>query len=463
MADNTVFTGTSRFTNDFGQVLERSVRIASLALTQMTQGKTRLDDEVTALTNLDNVVAKLGSGITAIQDSLGFGGFATTVSDTAVVKAAASDGVLPGTYSLKVTSLGSYTTVSTKDTVAGVSDPAVGNISTSSSFTLIIDDKEDSLDPEQITISPGASNLRSLVDAINTAAGSKVQATIVNAGTSSAPQYVLSLQSTKLGKIALQLKDQGGVSLMDMDETVSNDPKLGARATYELNGLPVSSDSRSVTIAPSLKADLLDESATPVTITVGRSTSSFRNAVNTFINAYNAVIAEIDGHKTAQNSALRGSSVLGLVTATLRNMANAAGTGRFQSLDSIGIAFDKNGKLYLDSAVFDSVVTAENMDDLEELFGTTTTSGVLKTADELLDSLTDSTNGLLKSYINTTKDAAEAQQERINAEQARVEQITRDLQERLAEADATIAMLEQQASYFNDLFKAMKANSEAYR
>ena len=58
---NTLFNGTSRFSNDFTQVINRSVAIASLPLTQMQQQRTKSSDESTALKMIEAKILALAS------------------------------------------------------------------------------------------------------------------------------------------------------------------------------------------------------------------------------------------------------------------------------------------------------------------------------------------------------------------------------------------------------------------
>src|SRR5207247_6482351 len=97
------------------------------------------------------------------------------------------------------TDAGSSSTSISADGMPTVTDPAIQSISASSTFTLTIGGV-----PQ--TITPAANNLNALAAAIN-AAGASVQATIVNVGPPTAPDYRLSLQSNTLGNVSLQLND----------------------------------------------------------------------------------------------------------------------------------------------------------------------------------------------------------------------------------------------------------------
>jgi len=58
-------------------------------------------------------------------------------------------------------------------------------------------------------------------------------------------------------------------------------------------------------------------------------------------------------------------------------------------------------------------------------------------------------------------DQLTAADDRIAEEQRRIDDLTESLQKRFYAADALIAQLEQQASYFTNLFAAMKVNQDS--
>jgi hypothetical protein len=76
--------------------------------------------------------------------------------------------------------------------------------------------------------------------------------------------------------------------------------------------------------------------------------------------------------------------------------------------------------------------------------------------------LMDQDSGFLAGTTATNRERIVNQAKRIEVEQARVNRLQADLEKRIVEADATIAMLEQQATYFTNMFEAMRANQKSY-
>ena len=110
-----IFSGNSRYASDFQTVINRSVAIASLPLQQLSNNKLVLQDQSTALTGLDNKFASLQSALGSIESATGLSSYSSSVSNGSVVKANISSGAMEGTYTVEVTSLGSFSNTMSRD------------------------------------------------------------------------------------------------------------------------------------------------------------------------------------------------------------------------------------------------------------------------------------------------------------------------------------------------------------
>jgi len=449
MSTTPIFSGNSRFATDFQAVIERSVAIASLPLTQFNAQKTVLGNQSAALSSLDAKFTSLQNAITSLETALAANSYVAASSDTTVLSATVEEGALPGTYSIEVTDLGSRTQ---RTSTTGVSDPAAANISASLSYTLTA-----GAETLAFTISEGT--LEALAEAINES-GLDVQATIVNLGSAASPSYRLSIEAEKYGAVAVQLNDGTADLLPATPETLGTDVK------YKLNGsAELTSDSRSVEVGPHLTANLLAESAAGVaaTITVSRSTAAVSNALASLANAYNAAVDGIDQHRGEGAGVLSGQSILNNLTQALRAIGQySVGTGSIGSLTALGLSFDGEGHLSLDTTVFDSA-TEDNFSALADFLGSASGSGFLKTATDVLDGLQDETDGVIQTTLDSFEEQIENQDELIEAYEARIDTMRKALEAQMAAADALIAQLEQQALYINGVFESMRIAAEQYR
>ena len=442
-SNSNIFTGSSRYSSDLQQVLTRAVSIASLPLNLLNNQLNTLQGRSDALNSLDGKFAAVLSavqGISTAADST-----TSSVSDPDIVAAHSDPTALPGTYSIHVVSQGAPTSAMSLGTLPTVTDPSTQSITTSGSLTLTVGGTP-------FTITPASLTLNALADAINSS-GANVTANIINLGSPSAPNYQLSLQTTKLGNIAVQLNDGS----QDLLSTLS----AGSQAQYQVNGqpaTPISSDSRTVTIAPGLTVDLLQSGDADVV--VAQSSSAQVNALSAFVTAYNAAVDELTTNRGQGGGALVGDPIISTLSQSLRSLAGfTGGSGAAQNLTDLGLTFDKTGKLSFDQTVFESVA-ASNPDDVAAFLGSPKTGGFLKSATDTLNGLEDPISGIIETTKAGAQTAIDHQNQRIDDEQSRIDALTKDLTGRMAAADALIATLEQQVSYFTTLFGSMNAQNK---
>jgi flagellar hook-associated protein 2 len=442
---SSIFSGASRYSSDFQQIIDRAVAIASLPKAQMENVKSSLSSQSSALSAVDAKFTALQSAIAGLGSATE--SYSSSVSDGTVASASVSAGAMEGTYQIEVVDLGSYTLAMSKDGLTQVSEPSSQNISSSTAYTLTVDGVD-----YEISLSSGT--LSALAEAIN-ASGAPVQATVVNIGSSSSPDYRLSLQSTGLGDISIQLND-GTSGLIDVISA-------GSPASYKVNGQPseaISSDSRTVTISPGVSVTMLK--AGTAQITVSHNTAAISTALASFATAYNAAVDELDKHRGKDAGALKGSSLLYTLAQSLRELAGYdSGSGAITSLTSLGLVYDDKGKLSLDSTAFNDATDGQ-FAALAEFLGASSTGGFLKFATDLMDGLEDSTGGILKTAMGSLQDQITWQDNRISEEEDRIDQLQQSLVQRMAEADAAIAALERQVLYFTNLFDAMRKYRENY-
>ncbi len=439
-SNNTIFTGSSRYSTDFQQVIDRAVAIASLPLAQLESQKTGLEDQSSALRSVEAKIASVQSAIESLLSAVTSSAYTTSVTDASVLRASVSGSTLPGVYSVEVIDAGSYTATMSADGLLAVSDPSNENLSAASEFTLTVDG-------EEFAISTASNSLGALAEAIN-ASDAEVEATIVNIGSPSSPDYRLSIRSSRLGNHAIQLNDGTG----DLLETLA----VGGLASYKVNGQPtdpITTDSRTVTLGPGLSVTLSKQGSAE--ITVGRDTSRVATAVTAFAASYNAAIDEIDRHRGESPGVLAGHGILYTLAASLRNITGyASDSGSVTSLSDLGLTFDDQGKLSFDAGAF-SLTASDQYSELLDFLGGADSDGFLAAATSVLDGLENSTDGVLHSAVTSFEDQIDWQTERIDREQERVDQVEKGLRAQMAAADALIAALEQQANYFNSLFASM--------
>jgi flagellar hook-associated protein 2 len=426
---------SSKYSSDLQQVLSRAVAIASLPLTQLNNQMNGLQNRSTALSSLNGKFSALQTALQVVSTAVVSS--SAQVSDSSVLTAETDS--KPGSYAIHVVTAGGP---SSALSTSGIQDPFTQSITAASSLTLTVGGIP-------VTVEPAANTLSALADAINSS-GANVTAAIVNLGSPSAPNYQLSLQSTKLGNISIQLND--GTDLMGA-------LTAGTEAQYQINGqpspTPISSDSSTVTIAPGVTVDLLNTGDSKVV--VSQSSSAQANALSSFVAAYNAAVDTLGANRGTGGGALTGDALINTLSQSLRNISGfAGGTGAVQNLTDLGLTFDKTGHLNFDQTVFNSV-SAAHPSDVSAFLGSPLTGGFLKDATDTLNGLEDPTTGTIEATITSVQTAIDKQNQKISDEQTRIDALTTSLTAKIDAADALIASLEQQQTYFTTLFTDMNA------
>jgi flagellar hook-associated protein 2 len=260
-------------------------------------------------------------------------------------------------------------------------------------------------DPNQVsgtvTIDSTNNSLQGIRDAINKA-NLGVTATIVSDG-SATPNHLV-LTSTKTGaastmKIAVSGSGGGPVdpaieALLAYDPAgVQNMTQNSAAQSTKLtvNGIAVSSETTSVSEAIQ-GVSLTIGTVGNANLTVSKDTTAVKNAVNSFVKAYNDLnkaIKDLSGYDAENKKAgpLLGDSTVQTLQSQVRKQLSQVVTGvssSFNSLSAVGISFQKDGTLTVDSGKLQKAIDS-SFNDIAGVF-----AAVGKASDSLV-SFTSST------------------------------------------------------------------------
>jgi len=278
----------------------------------------------------------------------------------------------------------------TNPAAAGLTAGSVGSHS-GSEFAL-----NGAIASKTITLDAGNQSLQGIRDAINKG-DMGVTATIVSDG--SANPYHLVLTSNKTGEATTMKVSVGGTNGEAGDPAVAAllgyDPAgvqnltqtAGAQSTrLNMNGIEIKSDSTTITGAVegvSLDVTALGSS----TVTVSKNTAAISTAVNEFVKAYNDLnktISGLTGYNagTKTGGVLQGDASVRSIQSQLRRQIGSVmeGSGsKLNSLSQIGISFQQDGSLKLDSSKLNKAIS-ENANDIGSLFAAmgSTTDGLVK-------------------------------------------------------------------------------------
>lgn len=323
-------------------------------------------------------------------------------------------------------------------------------------------------------IQPQANTLAGIRDAINASPTAGVNATIVSDGTQS--HLVLTANSSGAANsiTVTGTGDFGTLSTGSWSDESTNPPtttastmtslQTAADAIVTVDGVAINSPSNTVTNAiPGMTLNLtgLTTASDKFNLTIGDDSSGVQTAVQSFVTAYNTMASSL-GSLTSYNAdtkaagALQGDSSATSIQNQIRNtiIQSVGGTSALQTLNDLGITFQKDGTLAVDSTKL-TKVTASNFDDIQPLFNGT--NGVATNLNTLLTSMLATggivdtrTSGIQASLATNTANQATVQA-RLDADQARYTAQFNAL-------DVTLTNLQQQQQQLTSALAGLAAN-----
>ncbi|MBZ0068924.1 MAG: flagellar filament capping protein FliD [Thiobacillus sp.] len=321
---------------------------------------------------------------------------AATPSDASLLSASAGSTAVPGTYTVNVSKLAQSQNLvaagqasSTAAIGNGTSTTVTFDLGTISGGTLTngiysgATFTSNGSGTTSITIDGTNNTLEGIRDAINSAAAG-VTATIVNDG--SGTPYRLALTSTSSGASnSFKITTSGGDGTID--SLLGYDPEgtqnltqtLAAQnADLTVNGIAITSASNTVSEAiQGVTLTLKNTTATPSSLTVARDSTAINTAASGFVEAYNSLASQIKSRSAYGSDAktagtLAGDGTLRTMQDQLRSIFNTpASGGTLTSLAQVGISFQKDGSLLLDSSKLDSAISTD-FSDVTNLFSSST-------------------------------------------------------------------------------------------
>ncbi len=292
-----------------------------------------------------------------------------------------------------VTAVGTITLVSADGSpiTVGGSDPASAGLTAGVGGTYL--DADFTADATRtmgnVVIDSTNNTLQGIMDAINKG-NFGVTASIVSDGATGtdATPYHLVLTSSATGAsstMKITLAGSGGADPdPDLVSLLSYDPggtqnlsqkAAGADTLATVNGIAVTSSSTSISGAVT-GVTFTALKAGSTSVTVAKDTSTLTNSVNSFVKAYNdlntqlAALGSYDAD-TKESGPLLGDSTLRNLQSSIRATLSKAITGlqstSLSTLSQIGVSFQKDGSLAVDSAKLTTAMT-NNFNDIAGLF-----------------------------------------------------------------------------------------------
>lgn len=402
---------------DVNSLISKLMQIESQPLTTLAKKEASYLSKLTAYGSLNSALSSFQSNFVGLNSVATFQNLTANVGDSTILSASTTSVATAGNYNINVTQLAKAQTissagqVSTTDTIGtGASTTISFQFGTISGGTLsngVYSGASFAQDANQaigtVTIDSSNNSLQGIRDAIN-AAGKGVTASIVGDG--SATPYHLVLSSNKTGLTSsLKIDVSGDATLQSL---LSYDPAgiqnftettTGQNATLSINGINITSTSNTVNDAVQGTAITLTKTGS-TTLALSNNTSGVQNAINSFVKGYNDLQTTFKSLTGFDASTKRGGVLTGDAAARgaqtqVRNALSSAVNGlggSITTLSSIGISFQKDGTLSVDSTKLQAALN-NNFKEISGLFAT-----IGKATDSLISYSTSSTSTTQGSY-----------------------------------------------------------------
>lgn len=378
---------------DVNSIVSQLMTIERQPITVLNNKEAGYQATLSAYGTLKGALSSFQTAVRGLSDISKFRSIKATPGDATILGANASSIAAPGTYSVEVSKLAQ----SQKLVAAGqaTATASIGNGTLTFDFGTISGGTFDTATgkytgagfasngagAKTVTIDAANNSLSGIRDAIN-AANIGVSATIVNDG--GASPYRLALTSTAIGKTnSLKIAVAGDAALSTL---LAHDPAgtqnltqtaAAQNAEFTVDGVAISKASNSVSdVMQGVTLNLLKTNVgSATTVSVVRDTASVTSAVNAFAKAYNDVNKTLSDSSaynaaTKQAAILQGDSTVRSIQAQLRSVltSSLAGvTGNYSLLSQIGVGFQTDGTLGVDSTKLQSAIDS-HFNDIASLF-----------------------------------------------------------------------------------------------
>ncbi|RFC39312.1 MAG: flagellar hook-associated protein 2 [Candidatus Nitrotoga sp. LAW] len=422
---------TSSTNLDINSIVNQLMTVERQPINKLNVTEASFQTKLSAYGSIKGAVASFQTAMQNLGSAIKFTKLDAIPSDDTILSATASSIAVAGTYSLEVTSLAQAQKLvaagqSSSTTAIGDGTPTTvtfdfGTINggtldpITKKYTGVTSFGSNGNGTKSITIDSSNNSLQGIRDAIN-AAKIGVTATIINDG--SASPYRLALSSDNNGvSNSLKISVSGDTSVTNL---LAHDPAAtqnlsenvtATNANFKVNGVSVSKTSNSATdVIQGVTLNLKKITTTSTTVTVAHDNASVSNSVAGFVKAYNELaktLKDISAYNpaTKQAAILQGDSTVRSLQSQLRNALGSpvvGASGALTTLSQIGISFQKDGSLGLDTTKLNSAIT-NNVSDIASLF-----AAVGKGTDSLITFNSATSNTKAGSYaVNVTQIATQ--------------------------------------------------------
>jgi flagellar hook-associated protein 2 len=309
----------------------------------------------------------------------------------------------------------------------------------------------------ELAVDVNASDSLSDISAKINALKSGFSATVMSDGGATNP-YALTVTSRITGKRGEMMVDSGNLDLGFSTITRAQDALITVGQSGGGSAMLVTSATNTLkNVIPGVTLNLLSESDADVTVTTDQDVDSMVEAMQGFVDAYNAAQEAIDkntsfNQETKARGPLLGDSTVSLV----RTRLHSAVSRTFQDVDarvarlsSVGLRLGANNRMQFDAQRFRDAYAA-TPEIVEELF-TQAETGFGARLEKTLEDLTRSFDGVLARKDTLLADQQDVLSDRIESLNILLEAKRHRLQRQFAGLENALAALQGQQNSLSEL------------
>jgi flagellar hook-associated protein 2 len=438
---------------DVNSIVSQLMTIERLPLNRLESDKKGLEAQLSAFGQLKSALSTFQSALDDLKTLDAFEVYKAESSDETSFTATANSSAATGANDIQVTRLAAAHKMGSV-AIPDTDTTALGGAGDQVTFTV---------NGESFTVDGGGMTLSELRDAINDATDNVgVSATIISENTSS---HRLVLTSTETGNDnAMGLSFTGSLGsdlgLTDINNPLQLDSEIVVDGLYTItrSGNSIDDAIAGVTI------NLVGES-TSGTLNVSRDVESVKESVQAFVDAFNALKTTFDT-LSGEGKDLEADSTLRSIENQIQSIFNTTPTGltgSFSYLSEVGVAFQRDGSLSLDSADLESAITSD-FSGLAELFANDD-QGYLFRLDSLIDGFVQA-DGLIDTREDGLNGRIDTTEQRISDMEYRLELVEKRLLDQFTALDTLMSQLQGTSTFLSQQLAALplaQANSNPNR
>ncbi len=442
---------------DTSTLVTSLVSIEQQPITALQTQQQNIQSASSTLSNFSTTLGALANAATTLSDPTTFAAMKATSSDSSIA-ASASGSPTAGQWSVSVQSIAQQqrtlsTGQSSSTTALGLSGTLGISLGSGASAN--------------VTVS-ATDTLADIATEINSS-GLHVQAGVMFDGS----QYHLLVSGLDTGASNTITFDESALSgtgtALGLSASSATIQKA-QDASLTVGGQTVTSSTNQVTDAiPGVTLAVTQPTTTTATISVAGDSTGLQSQVQTFVDAYNAVVnaghtAAGFGTTAAQNTLLQGDQA---IESSLDQMSQIVGeqlggsAGSYTTMASVGITLNDDGTLSFDTGKFASAVQADPT-SVTKLFVTdanTGSTGLMGAINTAINSITDPASGAIQAEVGGFSSRSTNIGTQITNAQTRLTAYQTELQTEFTTMNTLLQQYKQTSSALNQDFNQSSSSS----